>query len=130
MPRLSPKAFQDIVRKVLADLPADLHAHMGNVIVDVLDEPDDDMLRAAGFTDDDIAAGDSLYGLFVPFPIDTEALDLNDRPHRILIFQKPLEDDFPDRAELIAEIRKTVIHELAHHFGYSDDDLARWTKVF
>src|SRR5207253_867144 len=34
--------------------------------------------------------------------------------------------DFPDRAELVTEIRKTVVHELAHHFGYTDNDLEKW----
>jgi predicted Zn-dependent protease with MMP-like domain len=50
--------------------------------------------------------------------------------HRLVIFKRPLEDEFPDRAKLLDEIRKTVIHELAHHFGYTDRDLERWTNVY
>ena len=50
--------------------------------------------------------------------------------HRLVIFKRPLEEEFPDRRQLLAEIRKTVIHELAHHFGYTDRDLERWTSVY
>ena len=50
--------------------------------------------------------------------------------HRLVIFKRPLEEEFPDPRELRDEIRKTVIHELAHHFGYTDRDLERWTTVY
>jgi len=55
-----------------------------------------------------------------------QGVDLADLPHRILIFKRPLEEDFPDRRQLLIEIRKTVIHELAHHFGWTDRDLERF----
>jgi len=75
----------------------------------------------------EIAAGDSLYGLFVPMPLrQPDSGDFLDNPHRILIFKRPLEDDFPDPGQLRIEIRKTVIHELAHHFGWTDKDLERF----
>ena len=47
-------------------------------------------------------------------------------PHRILIYKRPLEEDFPDPGQLRVEIRKTVIHELAHHFGWTDADLEKF----
>jgi predicted Zn-dependent protease with MMP-like domain len=53
-------------------------------------------------------------------------VNVRDLPHRIIIFKRPLEESFPDRRDLLIEIRKTVIHELAHHFGYSDRDLKRF----
>ena len=49
-----------------------------------------------------------------------------ENPDRILIFRNPLEEDFPDRRDLLIEIRKTVIHEIAHHFGLSDRDLEKF----
>jgi predicted Zn-dependent protease with MMP-like domain len=55
-----------------------------------------------------------------------DGVDFLDNPHRILIFKRPLEDDFPDPQQLRIEIRKTVIHELAHHFGWTDKDLERF----
>ena len=59
-----------------------------------------------------------------------DAVDTNAMLHRLVIFKRPLEEEFSDRDELIKEIRKTVIHELAHHFGYTDRDLERWTTVY
>jgi len=103
---------------------------LDNLVVDVEDEPDEKLLREQGFTDEEIADGETLYGLFVPFPHqlsldDAGAIDdAHEHPlHRLVIYKNPLEDDFPEPRELRKEIRRTVIHELAHHFGYSERDL-------
>ena len=111
-------------------LPERFKPFLENLVVDVEDEPDERLLREQGFTDEEIAEGDSLYGLFVPFPQqlsldDGGAIDdLHEHPlHRLIIYKNPLEDDFPEPRELRREIRRTVIHELAHHFGYSERDL-------
>jgi hypothetical protein len=50
-------------------------------------------------------------------------------PYRIVIYKGPLERDFPDPEQLRIEIRKTVIHELAHHFGWTDRDLERFDNT-
>ncbi len=125
--RMTLRKFGDIVRGVLDTLPEEIARHLDNVVVDVEDEPDEETLRQMGLTDEEIAEGDSLYGLFVPmagaFPEDGSFLD---HPHRILIYKRPLEEDFPDPRRLRVEIRKTVIHELAHHFGWTDRDLERF----
>jgi predicted Zn-dependent protease with MMP-like domain len=124
---MSWREFCQVVRQVLDSLPQEIHEHLQNIVVDVEEEPDEELLRDLGFSEEEIAAGESLYGLFVPF--DTRApdtVDFLDRPNRIIIFKRPLERDFPDRKRLLIEIRKTVIHELAHHFGWTDRDLERF----
>ncbi len=123
MKRMSLRRFGQVVARVIETLPERWKACLDNVVVDVEDEPDDETLRLAGFTDEEIEAGESLYGLFVPLDVSGDVLDVRDLPHRILIFKRPLEEDFPQRRELLREIRRTVIHELAHHFGYTDRDL-------
>lgn len=133
MKRMSMKKFGRIVAEVMASLPEELHRHLANVVVDVEDEPDERTLREAGVTDEEIAEGESLYGLFVPLGVGAdfgETFDLADVPSRIIIFKRPLEEDFDDPDELLKEIRKTVIHEVAHHFRYTDEDLRRWTSVY
>ncbi len=45
-------------------------------------------------------------------------------PAKISIYRKPLEEDFPDPAELEEQIRVTVLHELAHYFGFEEDRIA------
>lgn len=128
MRRMSLQTFGRIVARVMATLPDKFRPFVKNLVVDVEDEADVQTLREQGFTDAEVEAGDTLYGLFCPFPIagDSEfaGVDEHDQPlHRIIIYKNPLEEDYPDRRELLREIRRTVIHELAHHFGYSERDL-------
>src|SRR5205823_1034509 len=124
MAPLSLEQSGRLVGRVLETLPDEFRPYLGNVVVDVEDAPDLATLRDQGFTEQEIADGESLYGLFEPMAIPSDwggdVLDLHSLPHRIIIYKRPLEEDFPDRRQLREEIRKTVIHELAHHFGYTD----------
>jgi predicted Zn-dependent protease with MMP-like domain len=134
MKPMSLERFGRVVVRVLETLPEEFKPYLDNIVVDVEEEPDAATLRRMGYSDEEIAAGASLYGLFVPMELPTawggDVVDVRDLPHRIIIYKRPLEEDFSDRRELLDEIRKTVIHELAHHFGYSDRDLERWTDVY
>jgi predicted Zn-dependent protease with MMP-like domain len=128
MKRMSLREFGAIVGGVMETLPEQFKPYLENLIVDIEDEPSVELLREQGYTDEEIADGDTLYGLFAPFPIagDVEfgGVDEHDQPlHRIIIYKNPLEEDYPNSLELRREIRKTVIHELAHHFGYTERDL-------
>jgi predicted Zn-dependent protease with MMP-like domain len=130
MKRMSLRKFGQIVARVMETLPAEFAPYLDNVTVDVEDEPDALTLRNMDFSEEEIADGASLYGLFAPMDLPThwgaDVVDLHDLPHRLIIFKRPLEEDFPDRRSLMIEIRKTVIHELAHHFGWTDRDLERF----
>ncbi len=130
MKRMSMNKFARLVRRVLETLPEEIAEYLDNVVVDVEEEPDEETLRRMDFTDDEIAGGDSLYGLFVPMDVSMpEGSDFLDYPHRILIYKLPLEEDFPDPKQLQIEIRKTVIHEISHHFGLTDRDLERFDNT-
>jgi predicted Zn-dependent protease with MMP-like domain len=122
MSRMTMKKFASIVRKVIERLPDEIKHFLENVVIDVEEEPSIEFLQEAGFTDDEIAEGESLYGYFMPME-GVAAAEMLENPDRIIIYMNPLEDDFPDPRELRIEIRKTVIHEIAHHFGWSDRDL-------
>jgi predicted Zn-dependent protease with MMP-like domain len=130
MKRMTLRRFGQIVARVMETLPEEFKPHLDNVVVDVEEEPDERTLRKAGFTDEEIAVGDTLFGLFDPLFLPTDysgdAVDTNAMLHRLVIFKRPLEDEFRGRRELMIEIRKTVIHELAHHFGYTDRDLEKF----
>lgn len=131
MKRMSLARFGRLVGGVMESLPDPFHKYLENLVVDVEREPSDDDLRAVGMSEDEIAAGETIYGVFIPTPLPGEAdlggVDDEDPPmNRIVIYKRPLEDDFPDPGELRIEIRKTVIHELAHHFGLTDRDLERF----
>src|SRR5262245_36314861 len=133
MKRMSLRRFGAIVARVLEALPDEVKRYLDNVVVDVEEEPDVETLRRQGFTEQEIAEGESLYGLYAPLDVTTpwgsDVIDTRDLPHRILIYKRPLEEDFPDKQELMEEIRKTVLHELHHHFGYSERDISQWTDL-
>ena len=122
---MSMKTFAAVVRRAIDSLPDEIKRHLENVVIDVDEEPSVEFLRDAGFTDEEIDEGDSLYGYFMPLE-GVQADDMLENPNRIIIFRNPLQEDFPDPDELHIEIRKTVVHEIAHHFGLSDRDLAKF----
>jgi predicted Zn-dependent protease with MMP-like domain len=101
--------FEDHVRAALDELPPHLAAALRNMAVVVEDENPKDP---------------DIFGLYegVPLPERGDAAGL--LPDKISIYRVPLEDSFPDPAELREEIRITVLHELAHYFGIDEDRLA------
>lgn len=111
-------AFEQLVIAVLNSLP-DAFAHrLDNVEVIIEQAPTRDQRRRLG-----LKPGQSLYGCYEGVPL-TERSSLHVYlPAMVIIFQKPLEQDFPDSSVLRAEVRRTVLHELAHHFGISDERL-------
>jgi predicted Zn-dependent protease with MMP-like domain len=102
--------FEDHVENALASLPADLRAAMSNVDIVVEEQNRDDP---------------DLYGLY-----DGIALTHRDSgyagalPDKISIYRRPLVEDFGHDPELLEqEIRVTVLHEIGHHFGISEERL-------
>ena len=86
------------------------------IVIDELPTPEQAHLGGAG---DDVW----LYGLYEGIPAVEYGADLVPFPNKITLFRLPLETDFPDPDELADEVRRTVIHELAHHAGIGDDRL-------
>lgn len=127
---MTRREFKELVSWVMRTLPKEFEPYLENVIVEVADEPDLELLQRAGFTDEEIEAGESLFGLFDPMDLpsawSSESFHLHAMPHRLWIFRLPHMEEFPDPKRLRTEIRKTVIHELAHHFGYTDRDLEKF----
>jgi predicted Zn-dependent protease with MMP-like domain len=125
-PAISMKEFRHLVRQVMETLPAEIRPFLDNVVVEVADWPDDDLLLRAGLSEKEIEDGESLLGLFEPFEMPSDGVDFLDHPHKLWIFKGTHEEEFPDPKRLRTEIRKTVIHELAHHFGWTDRDLEKF----
>jgi len=127
---MTRREFKTLVARVMETLPKEFQPFLDNVVVEVADEPDRELMLRAGLTDDEIDDGESLLGLFDPLELPSswasDAIDTHDMMHRLWIFKLPLEEEFPDPKRLRIEVRKTVIHELAHHFGYTDRDLERF----
>ena len=101
--------FEDHVRAALDSLPPHLATALKNVAVVVEDENPEDP---------------DLFGLYEGVPLPERGDMAGSLPDRIAIYRLPLQDEFPDPAELEEEIRITVLHELGHYFGLDEDRLA------
>lgn len=113
--------FLRLVGRALADLPSPYRDWLENVDVVVERRPTRRTLEFAG-----LAPDDSLFGLYEGVPLTERTSDYGMvLPDKITIFQEPLERAFSSKAELVEEVRWTVLHELAHHFGISDEELER-----
>lgn len=110
---------EEVVGEVLHLLESELGAHLENVEIAVEDVPSDEDLEAVG-----IEPGETLYGLYQGIPrTERSVFQVSAFPDRITIYRVPIESDARDAAELREKIRRTVLHEMAHHFGISDDRL-------
>jgi predicted Zn-dependent protease with MMP-like domain len=67
----------------------------------------------------------SLYGLYTGVPLTLGPTPSMMLPARIDVFMRPLLDHVRDEHELVEQVRITVLHELGHHLGMDEDDLAR-----
>ena len=112
--------FERLVAEALDQLPPFFQERMDNVEVLVQDWPSRHDLREAGLT-----ARHHLLGLYhgVPLTARTQGYNLV-APDTITLYQRPIElVSGGDPEEIRAQVQHTVIHELAHHFGISDDRL-------
>jgi predicted Zn-dependent protease with MMP-like domain len=92
------------------------------------DEDDDDFDDDDDEEEDDEELEDELFGLFIGLPVTEQAYG-EEHPNRVKIFRAPLERVSANRADLRQNIRDTVLHELAHHFGYTEDDLVEFEST-
>lgn len=111
------RRFERIVSRALASLPGPFAERIENVAVVLRDEPTEDDLEEAG-----LEPGEELFGLYVGVPLTGRSEYHMVLPDRILIFQGPHERHF-DPEDLVEEVRRTVVHEVAHYFGIDDDRL-------
>ena len=110
---------EDVVEKVCRDLDAEVGAQLENVEICVEEWPTQEMLEAVGVQD-----GGTLYGLYQGIPrTERSFFQSTAFPDRITLYQGPIEMHAADPAELRRLLRSTVIHEIAHHFGISDERL-------
>ena len=102
-------SFEDRVRSAIDSLPAELRRAMSNVEIVVEDENPEDP---------------DIFGLYLGIPLTDRHDYAGVLPDKIAIYRLPLEAEFGHDPELLEEeIRITVVHEIAHHFGVDEDRL-------
>jgi len=114
------RRFERIVEDVLQALPLEFRRALENVQVVVEEWPTPEQVRSVGLGEDDL-----LFGLYEGTPLPERGVDPPLLPDRITVFMGPLLEACQTEAELREEIRKTVLHELAHYFGFGEEELAR-----
>jgi predicted Zn-dependent protease with MMP-like domain len=102
--------FEQVIQEALDSLPRDLRNQISNVEIVVEDEP---------------APGQRLLGLYQGVPLTRRGINYSGAlPDKITIYRGPLERIYGHDANLLAgQIKRVVLHEVAHHFGISDERL-------
>jgi predicted Zn-dependent protease with MMP-like domain len=102
--------FEQVIQEALDSLPRDLRKQISNVEIVVEDEP---------------APGQRVLGLYQGVPLTRRGINYSGAlPDKITIYRGPLERIYGHDANLLAgQIKRVVLHEVAHHFGISDERL-------
>lgn len=117
--RLSRARFEALVVRALETIPEPIRIRMENVDVVIEASPTAQQYAALG-----LDPGDLLFGLYEGTPLVERDITANPLlPDKITIFRGPLEAACRTEDEIAEEVRKTVIHEVAHHFGLDEERL-------
>jgi predicted Zn-dependent protease with MMP-like domain len=116
---MTREAFEQLVGDALSGIPRRFRDAMTNIVIGVEDEPSRALLREM-----EIEPPDTLFGLYQGTPLTERRWDHgNSLPDRILLFQGPHERQAEDEDDLIASIGETLIHEIGHYFGLSEEEI-------
>lgn len=111
--------FERHVAEALASIPRRFRDAMRNLAIVVEDEPGQELLDEM-----EIAPPDTLLGLYQGVPLTERRWDHgNTLPDRVLIFQGPHEREADDDEDLVVAIGETLIHEIGHYFGLSEEEI-------
>jgi predicted Zn-dependent protease with MMP-like domain len=107
------------VDEALASIPEEFRQALTNIAIVVEDEPSAAQLAEVG-----VAPPDTLLGLYQGTPItERQWAHGNVLPDKITLFQAPIEESSDDEDDLIRAIGETLIHEVGHYFGLSEEEI-------
>jgi predicted Zn-dependent protease with MMP-like domain len=118
---VSKAHFGELVESALAELPQEFAKFLEEVPVEIRDRPTPAQLRRAG-----TGPRSLLLGLYQGRPRTVRHVeDSGTIPDVIFIFQNSIEAVCDNEDQLVRQVRVTVLHEIGHHFGLSEEDLER-----
>lgn len=112
------RRFERLLGAALRRLPPGFEQYLDNVAFLVADDPTPEQRAASQLQPDE-----TLYGLYEGTPRINRGIEGPLLPDRITIFRRPIEAEFSSDKEITEEIRRTIIHEVAHHCGFEEDQL-------
>lgn len=117
---VSKSAFEKLVERALAELPDEFAEALDTMTIEIRSRPTPEQLEDAGLESDELLLG--LY-VGVPLPERNVSSDHGRLPDKIFIFQEDCELVSESEAQLVQEVRTTVLHELGHYFGMDEQQL-------
>jgi predicted Zn-dependent protease with MMP-like domain len=116
---VSQQKFGELVERALTELPAEFARLLEEVSVEIRPRPTAQELKSLG-----LKAGAVLLGLYKGRPRTVRSVEDSGRlPDVIYVFQENIEQISQSEQQLVQQVRKTVLHEVGHHFGMDEDDL-------
>jgi predicted Zn-dependent protease with MMP-like domain len=116
---MDSERFEELVIRAVESLPADLQERLDNVDIIVADKPTPDQWRKS-----ERKRGEILLGLYEGVPLTHRHSGYGlVAPDKITIFQNAIESVCHSDDQMVREIRRVVLHEIAHHFGIDDERL-------
>lgn len=120
--KMDRQRFRALVADAIDELPERFARRLSNVEVLVDDEPSAELLEDLGLRD----RHDTLFGLYEGIPLgERPGDDMFTLPDRITLYYRPLVRACRNPVALRREIRKTLVHEIAHFFGFDDEEIER-----
>jgi predicted Zn-dependent protease with MMP-like domain len=123
--QMSDEAFSDLIAQAMDELPDDHMRAVANVAITYADEPTPDQREKLRLRNDQ-----SLFGLYEGVPLPKRGGMTNFGPDKITIFKNPILEYAQDYAQVRAQVKHTLWHEVAHYFGLDHEDIhgieARW----
>ena len=111
--------FQALVSEAVQTIPEKFRNAMQNIVIVIEDEPSLETLQEVG-----IDPPDTLLGLYQGTPLtERQWAHGNILPDKITLYQFPIEDESEDEDDLIVAIGETLIHEVGHYFGLSEEEI-------
>jgi predicted Zn-dependent protease with MMP-like domain len=119
--------FEAAVAEALDGLPMEFAELMSNVAIQVEERPADSTLANLGLD----PRRDTLFGLYTGVPLDQRGGWYgNVLPDVIVLYRQPLLEGTRDRRQLVHQIQLTLLHEIGHHFGFSEAEMGSWEHEF
>jgi len=116
---MTRERFRQFVDEALETIPADFREALKNIAIVVEDAPTPEALAEVG-----IEPPDTLLGLYQGTPLTERPwAHGNALPDKITIFQRPIEEASEDEDDLVIAIGETLIHEIGHYFGLSEEEI-------
>lgn len=123
---MTREEFDELVEEALDTIPERFRDALKNIAIVVEDEPTPEQL--ASIDDDEsgehLLDGITLLGLYEGTPLTERKWDDGNRlPDKVTLFQGPIEDASEDEDDVVIAIGETLIHEIGHYFGLSEDEI-------